>query len=193
MDGLSSFCSSVSKNVTFNVSKIPYKRTKGCMSLQCVVYFNRNCVTLRATGLHLHQLLEYQKRNVWLWKRFSSPFLLCSSLWRNQFHYSWRCHLRLCQCSAKSRGFQTIFTPLFFRYCRKNPKQPQKTTPELGAFFCLFMQYHNHLKQRWGAMGTGRNSNVVSTSCTNNELQCWKLLSLHSANTFKNKWGLSLL
>lgn len=46
------------------------------MSLQCIVTSIKIVVTLIARGLHLHQLFDYQKSNLWLLKRFPSPLLL---------------------------------------------------------------------------------------------------------------------
>lgn len=72
-----------SKNITFNVAfdvtKIHYKTTKGCMALQCIVMAIKTVVALRARDLDHQQLFEYQKSNLWYLK-FPSPLIFVNEI-----------------------------------------------------------------------------------------------------------------
>lgn len=84
-------------------------------------------------------------------------------------------------------------TPLYFQKhphpsLPQTPKKPQppKSPIKPGLGFFLLSHAIAQLRKESGL-------DRVVKSCNNNELQILKLLLLHSANTFKNKWKLSLL
>lgn len=153
-------------------------------------YFNRNCVTLRARGLYLRQLLEYQKSNLWLLKRFSSPLLLCFFFFKE---------ISFTILEAAIYGYvnvlphHCVFRPYLLLsssgIAEKKPNPPKKP-PWAGSFSACSCTITITLRRDGDEQEQQR---VVSTSCNNKELQFLKLLLLHSANTFKNNWELSLL
>lgn len=104
-----------SKNITFNVSKIHYKTIKGGTSLQCIVTSIKIVVTLLARGLHLHQLFECQKSNLWLLKRLSCPprFIFLNgihfAILKDAIYVFFRVLLPHCI-------FRSVLSPLFLKH-----------------------------------------------------------------------------